>query len=260
MNKKVLNKDLRKRIVEIITEAKEGHIPSSLSIIDIINYIYEKKINFQKLKKHKLDRDYFFLSKGHAAVALFVVLEKFKLITVSDLNTYGNFDSKYGGHPDKTKIKYVEASTGSLGHGFPSAVGCALGLKIQSIGSKVYCLIGDGESHEGTIWESANIAANNNLNNLTVILDRNKSAQQLLKIENLEKKWRAFGWNVFVFNGHNKLSINKAFKKKFKNNKPTILIANTIKGYGIKMMEGHGAWHHKIPNQIEYKQIMKELK
>ena len=161
---------------------------------------------------------------------------------------------------DRTKIKYAEASTGSLGHGFPTAVGCALGLKIQNINSKVYCLIGDGESHEGTIWESANVGANNNLDNLIVIVDRNKSAQQLMKIENLEKKWIAFGWNVVTFDGHNAESLKKTLNKKFKNNKPTVLIANTIKGYGVKMLEGHGIWHHKIPNILEYKKIMSELK
>ena len=125
--------------------------------------------------------------------------------------------------------------------------------------NKVYTLVGDGECHEGTIWEAANISSNLKLNNLKVIIDRNKSAQQLMPIENMEKKWEAFGWNTMVFDGHHKDSIKAAFDFNHDNQKPTALIANTIKGRGVSFLEGHGNWHHKIPDDHEYLKIKKEL-
>ena len=254
------NKDLRIKIVDIIKNANEGHIPSSFSIVDIVDYLYGKVLNINPKYPEDVDRDYFVLSKGHAAAALFVVLRKYKFINDNVLNSYGQYKSILGGHPDCTKVPGAEASTGSLGHGFPTAVGIAFGLKIKKKTNKVFSLVGDGECHEGTIWEAANISSNLKLNNLTVIIDRNQSAQQLMPIENMEKKWEAFGWNTFVFDGHSADDLEKAFKFNANNEKPTALIANTIKGKGVSFIEGHGKWHHKIPNEEEYFKIMKELK
>ena len=255
-----MNNDLRLKIVELIKEANEGHIPSSLSIVDIINFIYKKKL---KIKSHKNpNRDIFILSKGHGGMALYVVLNKFGFLRSSELKRYGSANSLLGGHPDMTKIKYVEASTGSLGHGFCTAVGCSLALKILKKKNTVYCLTGDGECHEGTIWEAANIAANNKLNNIINIVDVNGSAKQLMPIDNLSLKWRAFGWNVINCDGHSEKSLEYAFSKikKFKNQKPSVILAKTIKGKGIPFMEGHGKWHHKIPNDQELISIRKILK
>jgi len=255
---KLINKDLRLKIVKMITNANEGHIPSSLSIVDIINFLYQKKL---KQSFNKKDKDYFILSKGHGCAALYVVLNKFKLLTNEELKKYGKAGSILGGHPDSTKIRNVEASTGSLGHGFPTATGIALGLKIKKKKQKVYCLIGDGECHEGSIWESASICANLKLDNIICILDWNKSAQQLMKIENLEKKWKSFGWKTVIANGHSNKSLDQSFKKINKNDGvPKIVICNTIKGKGISFMQGHGVWHHKIPNSQEFEEIKKELK
>ena len=205
------------------------------------------------------NRDYFVLSKGHAAAALFVVLNKYKFINNDVLDSYAQSKSILGGHPDLTKVDGVEASTGSLGHGFPTAVGVAFGLKIQNKKNKVISLLGDGECHEGTIWEAANIGANLKLKNLKIVVDRNKSAQQLMPIENMEKKWSAFCWNTYVFDGREKESMQDSFSKEFDNEKPTALIADTIKGKGVSFMEGHGQWHHKIPNDEEFLKIEKEL-
>ena len=255
-----MNNDLRLKIVELIKEANEGHIPSSLSIVDIINFIYKKKL---KIKSHKNpNRDIFILSKGHGGMALYVVLNKFGFLRSSELKRYGSANSLLGGHPDMTKINYVEASTGSLGHGFCTAVGCSLALKILKKKNTVYCLTGDGECHEGTIWEAANIAANNKLNNIINIVDVNGSAKQLMPIDNLSLKWKAFGWNVINCDGHSEKSLEYAFSKikKFKNQKPSVILANTIKGKGIPFMEGHGKWHHKIPNDQELISIRKILK
>lgn len=256
---KNLNADLRLKIVEIIKNSGEGHIPSSFSIIDIVNFLYENILNVNPVNFYTDTKDYFILSKGHAAAALFVVLNKFKFIDDNTLRNYGVFKSILGGHPDSTKVPGVEASTGSLGHGFPTAVGIALGLKIKKKENKVFALLGDGECHEGTIWESANLATNLKLNNLCVIIDRNQSAQQLMPIENLEKKWEAFGWNTLTFDGHNVSSMSEIFKKTFNNIRPTALIANTIKGKGVSFIEGHGKWHHRIPNDEEFILIKKEL-
>jgi transketolase len=255
-----LNKDLRKKIIDIIKVSKEGHIPSSFSIIDILDYLYGNILNIDPKNPQNENRDYFVLSKGHAAAALFVVLNKYGILNDNELNSYGQYKSILGGHPDCTKVPGAEASTGSLGHGFPTAVGIAFGLKIKKMNNKVFSLVGDGECHEGTIWEAANISSNLKLNNLTVIVDRNKSAQQLMPIENMEKKWEAFGWNTFVFNGHDTNSMQEAFSFKSNNEKPMALIANTVKGKGVSFLEGHGQWHHKIPSDEEYSAIMKELK
>jgi len=255
----LLNKELRLKIVNIIRDAKEGHIPSSFSIVDILDYMYGNVLKIDPKKPEDKNRDYFILSKGHAAAALFVVLNKYGFLSDYELNSYGQYKSILGGHPDSTKVPGVEASTGSLGHGFPTAVGIAFGLKIKKMNNKVYTLVGDGECHEGTIWEAANISSNLKLNNLKVIIDRNQSAQQLMPIENMEKKWEAFGWNTIVFDGHNKLSIKAAFNLNHENQKPTALIANTTKGKGVSFLEGHGIWHHKIPNDSEYSLIKKDL-
>ena len=254
---KLINKDLRLKIVKMIINAKEGHIPSSFSIVDIINFLYKKKIKSSSIKKIN---DYFILSKGHGCAALYVVLNKYNLLSDKELESYGKPGSNLGGHPDSTKIKNVEASTGSLGHGLPTATGMALGFKIKNKKNKIYCLIGDGECHEGSIWEAASICANLKLDNIICMLDWNRSAQQLMKIENLERKWRAFGWTTILANGHSNQSLNKSLTKiNKKNGKPKIVICKTIKGKGVSFMEGHGKWHHKIPNAIEYEAIKREL-
>jgi transketolase len=258
----ILNKDLRIKIVELIFNAKEGHLPSSLSIVDIINVLYSKILKFNAKNINSLNRDYFILSKGHGCVAFYVVLEKFNIIKKKDLLKYGSKNSILGGHPDCTQIPGVESSTGSLGHGFPTAVGVSLGLNIQKKKNKVYCLLGDGECQEGTIWEAANIATNRKLSNICSIIDWNGSAKQLMPIENIAAKWKAFGWNVHLADGHNEKDLVKKFNLflKNKNQKPTVIIAKTIKGKGIPFMQGHGKWHHKVPNLEELKLIKKILK
>jgi transketolase len=153
------------------------------------------------------------------------------------------------------------ASTGSLGHGLPIASGIALGRKLRSSPSRVYCLLGDGECQEGTVWEAANIAANQQLNNLIVIVDWNGSAKQLMPFEDLKGRWESFGWNVVQGYGHGYSDLNHAFSQVLNksSSKPTVLILKTIKGKGSKLIEGHGAWHHKIPNSEELESIMKDL-
>jgi transketolase len=244
---------LRLKIVELVYKSKEGHIPSAFSIVDIIYYIYRKRI--------KKNNSKFILSKGHGALALYVVLNYFKILKTKILNLYYKNNSLIGGHPE-ISLDGVEASTGSLGHGFSTATGIAIALKIKkNFKKKIYVLVGDGECNEGPIWESAHIAANYDLDNLICIVDNNKSSKNLLPLDNLYKKWIAFGWYVLKANGHSVKSMDNAFKKidKKKNKKPSVIIANTIKGKGVYFMENNGKWHHKVPNKNELDKINKIL-
>ncbi len=256
-----MNRDLRKKIIHMITAAGEGHIPSSFSIVDIIATLYEEHLNFDIANPEWNDRDQFILSKGHGCAAFYVVLEKNGFISQKTLDEYGKFDSILGGHPDRTKIPGVEASTGSLGHGLPFSVGVALGQKLLKKSNRIYVLVGDGECHEGTVWESALVAHHLKLNNLCCIVDFNGSAEQILPHPDIKGQWKSFGWNVLEVDGHDKDDLDRSFLH-FKTNdteKPTVIIANTVKGKGVSFLETHGPWHHKIPNDEEYKMIMKEL-
>lgn len=256
-----MNSNLRKTIAQIVHHSKEGHIPSSYSIVDIINYLYENILSFDCQNPNLDSRDYFILSKGHGCAALYVVLEKFGFISAKDLEQYGSPSGILGGHPDMTKVPGAEASTGSLGHGFPTALGLALGLRIQNNNNKIFCLMGDGECHEGTIWESANVGANQHLGNLCAIIDWNQSAAQLLPEDDLPARWRAFGWETHVIDGHSKEDMDKTFPKlKFSlEGRPKAIICKTIKGKGVSFLEGHGIWHHRIPTSEELHQIDLEL-
>ncbi|MDD2886735.1 MAG: transketolase [Aliarcobacter sp.] len=255
-----MNNDLRKKIVELVCKAKEGHIPSTFSIVDIISTLYKNVLKVNPKNPNWEDRDYFILSKGHGGLALFVVLHKYGFLTDEQLESYSTLGSILGGHPDVTKVPGAEASTGSLGHGLSFSLGIALGHKINKAENRVFTLIGDGESQEGTIWEAAQVGVNLKLGNLCIIVDNNQSAAQLMPLQNPAKRWEAFGWNVFEIDGHDEQElINIINKIDFKGNIPSVIIANTIKGKGVKMTEGHGQWHHKIPNKEEYKILMEEL-
>ena len=223
------------RVCKLAHKAKEGHVPSSLSILNIIENLY-KNFTF----KNKLNK--FVLSKGHGCLALYVVLEKYKLI--KNLDSYCGYNSNFGGHPDKNKISFVESSTGSLGHGFPFAAGISMAKKIKKEKGKVITLVGDGECNEGTIWETCLLANHHNLNNLICIVDKNKSTDRALSVDNLKKKFISFGWDCIEIDGHNEKILTKAIK--FQNKKPISIIAKTIKGKGVPFMEKNPTeWHHK---------------
>lgn len=257
----MVNSKLRKKIVDMVYKAGEGHIPSAFSIIDIVAYLYDKVIKFDAEVPSWKDRDYFILSKGHGCAALYVVLEKYGFISKNDLHSKSKFGGILGGHPDRTKIPGVEASTGSLGHGIATAVGLALGLKIRNRPNKVIVLIGDGESNEGTVWESALVAANLKLGNLCCIVDNNGSAAQVLPVPNFFSKWKTFNWDAYEIDGHSQKEIGGVFNKiRFDlDSRPKVIIANTVKGKGVSFMQRHGPWHYKVPDKKELKLIYKEL-
>jgi len=249
-----MTKKLISRIAELSLIGKEGHVPSALSILDIIWVIYNKIININLLKRRSRKRDFFILSKGHGCLAQYVVLEKKGIISKKDLNTFCKYKSNFGGHPDSNKIEGIECSTGSLGHGFPFAAGVAYGNKLLNIKSKVITLVGDGECNEGSIWETCMIASHHKLNNLICIVDKNKSSDRALKIDDLKSKFKSFGWLAVNIDGHSQKEIFKALN--IKSRKPLAIIANTIKGKGINFMENNPEWHHKNLNQDLFKKII----
>ena len=255
------NADLRLEIVDLVRRAGEGHIPSSFSIVDLVSAAYEDLLSLDSEDPDWCDRDRFILSKGHGAAALYVVLVRKGLLDPAELQLYGTLEGRLGGHPDSKNTQFVESSTGSLGHGFPGGVGIALGLRVKKSTGRVVVVLGDGECQEGTIWEAANIAANRYLNNMLAIVDWNESAAQLMPIDALPDKWRAFGWETIVINGHDREEIKEAFAyfKERDDQRPMAVIARTVKGKGVEFLEGHGMWHHRIPNEEEYLQICRCL-
>lgn len=256
-----MNEGLRKKITQMVFEGKDGHIPSAFCIIDIVEILYRDYLKYDPKNPEWSKRDYFILSKGHGCLALYVVLEKYGFITKQDLAMFCKSGGILGEHPDSTKIPGVEASTGSLGHGLAFAVGIALGLRLKGMNNRIYVLVGDGECHSGIIWEAANVANNLRLGNLCVIVDWNGSAQQLMPLDDLLAKWRAFGWEAKRIDGHSETEICAALGEvKFQlHGTPTAIIAKTVKGKGVPMIEGHGLWHHRIPTQEEFRAIMETL-
>jgi transketolase len=256
MNKKNY---LIEQIVKMSASAGEGHIPSALSILDILWVLYDRILKINPDNPIATNRDRFVLSKGHASLGLYAVLAEKGFFPVSELGSFGKFGSILGGHPDRNKICGVEASTGSLGHGLPMSVGIALGLKIQKIKAKVFTIIGDGEANEGTIWEAALIAAHHKLSNLYCIVDYNHSTDRALNVGNLVTKFNAFGWDSCKINGHDNEEIYCALSRS-NDVKPMAVIAETVKGCGCRIMENNPEWHHKTPSKEELEVILGELR
>lgn len=250
--------ELKTSIVQASFSSGEGHIPSAFSILDILIVLYDRVLKFNPKNPADPNRDRFVLSKGHGSLGLYAVLSDKGFFPKKLLKSFGKFGSILGGHPDSLKVPGVEVSTGSLGHGFPTAVGMALGLKITKNKARVYTIIGDGESNEGSVWESALLASHHALDNLVCIIDHNHSTDRALSIDNVASKFKAFGWATVTVNGHNQKEIYTAIKT-LHHGKPLAIIAETIKGYGSKIMENNPAWHHKSPTKEEYDGIIKEL-
>ena len=224
---------LRKRILEVALRDEMGHIPSALSIVDIIEQVYETK----------KDNDVFLLSKGHGVMALYAVLEYKGLL---------DWSSKLMGHPKRGGA--VIASTGSLGHGFPMAVGLALAKKIKGEEGRVICLIGDGECNEGTTWESALLASHHKLDNLTVIVDDNGSSTRALNMGKISEKFYAFGFSTVDLYGHCVTDIQHALE--IRSEKPLCIVAENTKGKGVEFMEGDPSWHNKKITKEDYEKAI----
>ena len=263
---KEISLHLRKKIIETSYRAKIPHLGSCLSCIDILIYLYSRELKISPETSNLKERDRFVLSKGHAAPALFQVLANKGFFPTSDLEQFGKDGSVFHEHPPKPGlIKGVEAATGSLGHGMPMALGFALASRIKKIDYRVYALLSDGECNEGTIWESAMLAAAQKISNLTVIIDYNKwqatgRSKEIFALEPLKKKWEAFGWHTEEINGHSFEELSIAFKNaRSEISKPSAIIAHTIKGKGISFMEDDNNWHYRTPNEDEFKAALREL-
>lgn len=258
---------IRQDILQEIYYAKSGHPGGSLSCADILTVLYFNEMNINPQKPDDESRDRFVLSKGHASAALYATLAERGYFLIDDLVTFRHIDSPFQGHPDLNKVPGVDMSTGSLGQGLSVSNGMALASKMNSMGYRVYCLLGDGELQEGQIWEAAMTASKYKLDNLCVIIDCNSlqltgDTEKIkgLNDRDIADKFRSFGFNTVTIDGHNIEQIMFAFSKAEETKKmPTVIIAKTIKGKGVSFMEGNPEWHGKALNDEEYKNAIEEL-
>jgi transketolase len=265
-----LANELRIWIIEMLTEARSGHPGGSLSAIDLITALWFHEMRGVSPKELAKDRDHFILSKGHAVPALYAALAKKGFIPPEELKTLRKTGSRLQGHPDRVRVPIVEASTGSLGQGLSVAMGMAMGFKMDHKPSRVYCLVGDGEIQEGQIWEAAMAAPKFQLSNLCVMLDNNGGqidgyVNQVMPIEPIADKWRAFGWKTVEIDGHDMKQIVGAFQEartyhEKGGTQPFFIQANTVKGKGVSFMENKIEWHGVAPKPEECKKAVEELK
>lgn len=251
-------KEMKRQIIQTAHLAGEGHVPSALSVLDILWILYDRVLNIYPQDPDHPDRDRFILSKGHASLGLYAVLAEKGFFDKFLMDSFGKYDSILGGHPDRNRVPGVEASTGSLGHGFPMSVGVALALKIRKSSSRVFTIIGDGECNEGSVWEAALLAAHHKLNNLICIVDYNHSTDRALNVGDLAIKFEAFGWLSCEINGHDHEQIYNTLRNTPRD-KPLAVIANTIKGKGCGIMENNPAWHRRSPTKDELVEILGSL-
>ena len=256
---------VRMGVIEGVYNAKSGHPGGSLSIADILTYLYFAHMNIDPKNPKWEDRDRFVLSKGHTAPALYAVLAHRGFFSVDELKTLRKPGSMLQGHPSMKLTPGVDMSTGSLGQGISTAVGMALGAKLGGKSFRVYTALGDGEIQEGQVWEAAMFAAAKGLDNLTAVIDNNNlqidgSVAEVNFPYPIPEKFRAFGWNVIEICAHSFDEIDAAFKaaSEFKG-KPTAIIAKSIKGKGVSFMEDQCSWHGTAPNSEQYEQAMAEL-
>lgn len=253
---------IRKNIVRMITKAQSGHPGGSLSCVDILAALYFRTLRISPKYPKDPERDRFILSKGHAAPALYATLAETGFIPYEWLEDLRKIGSPLQGHPDMKKVPGVEISTGSLGQGLSVGVGMALSAKILESGYRVFVLLGDGECQEGQVWEAAMSASHYKLTNIVAIIDRNRlqidgCTEDIMGIEPLGAKWKAFGWTVIEVDGHDFLELIPALEAISYTSKPTAIIANTVKGKGVCFMENNVDWHGKAPKPDQLDEALK---
>lgn len=258
-------RSLRIEILKMLTEAGSGHTGGSLSAADIVTALYFYKMRYNPKDPKWRERDRFILSKGHAAPVLYAALALSGYFDKQLLKTLRKLGSPLQGHPCSRKLPGIEISTGSLGQGLSVANGIAMGLKIDGSSSRVYCLLGDGEIQEGQVWEAAMTAAHYRLDNLCAIIDNNGlqidgHCCDVMYIEPIVNKWEAFGWHVIDINGHDMKAIVDALNKaETVKERPTMIVARTIKGKGVSFFEGKVEYHGLAPTHEELEMALKEL-
>lgn len=266
-----LAKEVRINIIKMLTEAKSGHPGGSLSLADLLTAFYCKVLKHDPKKPEWHERDRFILSKGHGVPAQYACMAKTGYFSESELMTLRQLGSPLQGHPDRVRLPGIEASTGSLGQGLSIAQGMALGHRLDKIDSFVYCVMGDGEIQEGQVWEAALSIPMHKLDRVIAVIDWNKGqidgqVKDVMNIEPIADKWRAFGWNVLEIDGHNMDAILAALEKaqahaRAGKGTPTMIVADTLKGKGVKFMEdGKNAWHGSAPNKEQAAAAIEEIK
>lgn len=266
-NLKALAYELREDTIDIIMSGKAGHIGGDMSVMEILTELYFDQMNVSPENMDDPDRDKFVMSKGHSVEAYYAVLAKKGFLDREDLiANFSKFGSKYIGHPNN-KLPGIEMNSGSLGHGLPVCVGMALAGKMNHQDYRVYTVMGDGELAEGSVWEGVMAGSHYKLDNLCAVVDRNRlqisgNTEDVMAHDDLHERFASFGWHVIdVADGNDIDQLKAAFDEaKEIKGKPTVLIANTVKGKGSSVMENKANWHHKVPNEEELLQIKKDLK
>jgi transketolase len=258
-------KRIRRHIIEMIGAAKSGHPGGSLSAVEILVTLYYGVMKHDPANPNWPDRDRFILSKGHAAPVLYSVLAECGYTPIDQLNTLRKLGSMYQGHPDKRFMPVLEASTGSLGEGISVGLGMALAARLDKRPFRTYVVVGDGEIQEGQIWEAAMFGSFHKVDNIVAIVDNNRIqldgfVKDIMNVEPLADKWRAFGWHTLEVNGHDIPALQAAFAEAAATKgKPTVLIAHTIKGKGVSFMENNPKFHGVAPTAAEEELALKEL-
>ncbi|MHB0997999.1 MAG: transketolase [Armatimonadota bacterium] len=259
------SREIRKDIVVMVGAAQSGHPGGSLSAADILTALYFNVMRYDVNNPKWEDRDRFILSKGHASPVLYAALAEAGFFPKEEITTFRKINSRLQGHPDMKKLPGVDFTTGSLGQGISAANGMALAAKLDNKDYRVFCLIGDGESEEGQIWEGAMASAHYKLDNVTAITDFNGLQIdgpncEVMTVTPLADKWKAFGWNVIEVDGHNYTELLDALSPERKiEGMPTMIIAHTIKGKCVSYMEGVCDWHGKAPSEDQVRQALAEL-
>lgn len=263
---KNFSKSLKKKILEMAFSAgsSSSHLGGALSIVDAVSVLFKDRIKYDKKNLSWSERDRFILSKGHACLVYYGALNLIGILSDDQLKTFEKDDTNLPGHPVKNKDLGIDFSNGSLGMGLSIGVGVALSAKKQKKNFSVYVVLGDGECNEGSIWEAAMLAPNLNLDNLFVLIDKNKfqqtgSTDQILNNPNLGLKWSNFGWHVSEIDGHNFNEILETFDKIDKQKKPKVIILNTIKGKGFSFSENNNEWHHNVMTKKTFDMAIEEL-
>lgn len=264
-NLKALSYRLRRDAVEIIMAGKAGHIGGDMSVMETLVSLYFHAMNIRPENQNDPERDLFVMSKGHCVEALYAVLAAKGFFPLEQVvREYSRFDSPFIGHPNN-KLPGIEMNSGSLGHGLPVAVGMALAQKMDRRASRTYVVMGDGELAEGSVWEGAMSATQYALDNLCAVIDRNRlqisgNTEDVMHQDSAEARFQAFGWHTLSVDGNDVRAMNAAFDMaKSLKGAPTLIVANTTKGKGSPLMENKASWHHHVPTQAEYEQIMADL-
>lgn len=265
-NLKALAYELRENVIDIIVEGKGGHIGGDMSVMEILTELYFDQMNISPEIQDDPDRDKFVMSKGHSVEAYYAVLAAKGFFDIKDvISQFSKFGSPFIGHPNN-KLPGIEMNSGSLGHGLPVSVGMALAGKLDGRGYRVYTVMGDGELAEGSVWEGAMAAHQYKLDNLCAVVDRNRlqisgNTEDIMGHDDLHERFSSFGWHVIdVKDGNDIDQLKEAFESaRTVKERPTVLIANTVKGKGSSIMENKANWHHKVPAAEELTQIKEDL-